>query len=430
MKKMWTLVLAAMLTLSACTGTNNGNGQGSEEDGNAKDGVTTVEIAVMHTSRFLEMAVKQFEQANPNIDIVLKEHMALPEVGSGAMMKAISQADVEKYVQSVTTSLLSGKGSDLILMNNLPEDKFIEKGLLIDLNKLMASDASFQKSSYYENIIGASEHNGGVYAMPFSYTIGVVYGNADLMSQFHIEVDDGAWTWEQMREISDQLKEQAGTEYQLFINLFSSSLLYEYIASNYSWLVQDGQANFDSERFRAIMKDIKSLYDEGVLKEDFTYDYDKALFRMGSLSGIGADSFNQTILQVPALEDEGRGSRFQPSLELGLNSQSTVQDEAWAFMKYLLSEEMQSSPELIGIPMHKGVVAEWLQQASESGDAHQKEQVDAVKMLLEEMGGRKSSDDKVASIAIEEFAAYMSGQKSAEAVSEIIQNRVMTYLNE
>ncbi|WP_285860080.1 MULTISPECIES: hypothetical protein [Paenibacillus] len=39
-------------------------------------------------------------------------------------------------------------------------------------------------------------------------------------------------------------------------------------------------------------------------------------------------------------------------------------------------------------------------------------------------------DLKISSFALEELRTYMSGQKSAEEVSSLIQNRVMTYLNE
>jgi multiple sugar transport system substrate-binding protein len=37
---------------------------------------------------------------------------------------------------------------------------------------------------------------------------------------------------------------------------------------------------------------------------------------------------------------------------------------------------------------------------------------------------------KVLMIAMEEFKSFMSGQKSAEEVSKLIQNRVKIYLNE
>lgn len=50
--------------------------------------------------------------------------------------------------------------------------------------------------------------------------------------------------------------------------------------------------------------------------------------------------------------------------------------------------------------------------------------------MLEEAGKTSLADAKILRIAMEEVQAFMSGQKPAEEVSKLIQNRVLTYLNE
>lgn len=50
--------------------------------------------------------------------------------------------------------------------------------------------------------------------------------------------------------------------------------------------------------------------------------------------------------------------------------------------------------------------------------------------LLAAAGGYRSSDDKLSAIVTEEAKSYIAGQKSAEEVAKLIQNRVTTYLNE
>ncbi|WP_282936165.1 hypothetical protein [Paenibacillus sp. RC67] len=59
-----------------------------------------------------------------------------------------------------------------------------------------------------------------------------------------------------------------------------------------------------------------------------------------------------------------------------------------------------------------------------------KKRIEEVQKLISEADVRRSSDMKVLMIAMEEFKSFMSGQKSAEEVSKLIQNRVKTYLNE
>lgn len=145
----------------------------------------------------------------------------------------------------------------------------------------------------------------------------------------------------------------------------------------------------------------------------------------------------------PTSKGQSSGIPYRSWFNLGLNSKSKVQQEAWAFMKFLLSEQIQQSPELSGFPVNKKMAEKRIDDAADKlaggqlehafdavEPAAAKEKAEEIKKLLEHTGVKLSLDFKVQSIAIEEFNAYMSGQKSAEEVSKLIQNRVTTYLNE
>lgn len=84
------------------------------------------------------------------------------------------------------------------------------------------------------------------------------------------------------------------------------------------------------------------------------------------------------LYQKPVADGTGAGTYFSTAYNVGIYSKSQVQADAWEFIRFLMSEEMQDTS---GIPE-------------------------------------------------EEAAAYFNGQKSAEEVSELIQNRVTTCLNE
>jgi len=112
----------------------------------------------------------------------------------------------------------------------------------------------------------------------------------------------------------------------------------------------------------------------------------------------------------------------------------------------LLSDEVQASPDLLGLPMNKGIANNKFNevlQKNENGTLETmiskemlpdgetvKKRVEAVEKLISETVFRRFSDLKVLMIAMEEFNSFMSGQKSSEEVSKLIQNRVTTYLNE
>ena len=50
--------------------------------------------------------------------------------------------------------------------------------------------------------------------------------------------------------------------------------------------------------------------------------------------------------------------------------------------------------------------------------------------VLEKVNTPKGADYEVTCIVLEESAAFFAGQKTAEEVSELIQNRVQVYVNE
>lgn len=440
-----------MVVLSACSSSSVGSGGSGSSDKDSGQGGRTIEIAVMAADPYLDEAVKQYKKLRPDIQIEIKQYLATPQTDGDGMSQsgeATTMADFEKYVQSISTQMMSGKGADIIAMNDLPQDKYVQKNMLVNLYNYMDKDSEFKKEQYYQNILESSQDGDGLYAMPFSFVLDAITGNKELLDKAKIEIGDQTWTWDDFKEISKKLKEQAGEDYVAFVNLFPVQLLADYIEANYDKLIDQGKANFDSDLFRDMMKQIKSLYDEGVLKAEFTYDYSKTLFNNANLldptmglSQILDPKLN--LFQRPTVNGESSGTSFKSYFTLGINSKSKVQDEAWNFIKFMLSEEMQSSPTLLSFPIHKGVVEKQVKDAEQQAvagtlplleqkfDAKTVEsKIQELKRLIDGASKKLSSDQKVVSIALEGFDSYMSGQKSAEDVSKLIQNRVNTYINE
>ncbi|GGG52126.1 ABC transporter substrate-binding protein [Paenibacillus radicis (ex Gao et al. 2016)] len=455
MKKVALLVmLSVVLLLSACSGNGGGGGSknldtGGEKPPQDKGGQKTVVISVMMKDRFLEAAARKFEEQHKDIHIEIKEYRAAQPAGEGSMsMEAISLADVEKYVQSVTTQVISGKGSDLMLMSELPQDKFVAKKLLVNLNDLMAGDSSFDRNTLYSNILKASQDGEGLYAMPLSFSLSLFQGNTELLKKANISVGDNeSWNWNQFKEIAQKLKQQGDSDKA--INLDPTGLLFDFVEDNYAQLAGQGQPNFDSDLFRNLITEIKSMFDEGLLSEGFSFDSSKAAFQMVDIySPEQALTMPQGMdyYEKPSASGQKDGAPFKPAYSLGINSKSDVQQEAWAFVKFLLSDEMQASPNLMGLPMNKGATSNKLKevlQKIETGTLETmipanmlpdgetvKKRIEAVEKQISKADYRRTSDMKVLMIAMEEFKSFMSGQKSAEEVSKLIQNRVKTYLNE
>jgi len=443
------VLLSIFLLISACSG-NGGNKSpqaGSPESGEPK----TVVVSVMNNNRFLETSVREFESKHKNIRIEIKEYNVSDSTGEGGMgMESISLGDVEKYVQTVTTQVISGKGADLILMSELPQDRFVAKKLLVDLNEMLSQDSSLDRNVLYANILKASQDGDGLYAMPLSFSLALFQGNAELLKKANISIGKNeGWSWGQFKEIAIKLKQQGSSE--TLITMDPISLLIDFLEDNYAELAGQAEPNFDSDLFRDMIKEIKSMYEEGLLMDGMLFGgtNSQSIFQMNEIYNperaltmpMGTEFY-----QKPNASGKKNGTPFKPIYSLGINSKSDVQREAWEFIKFLLSDDMQASPDLFGVPMNKAVADKKFNevvQKIEDGTLETmmpkemlpdgetaKKRMEEVEKLISETDFRRFSDMKVLTIAMEEFNSFMSGQKSAEDVSKLIQNRVKTYLNE
>jgi multiple sugar transport system substrate-binding protein len=461
MKKLSALwITAVFIFLTACSGgpeakNNNKNG------GDADSGVKTVVVAVAMSSRFLEQAVEKFEQQNKNIKIEIKEYMALPKPAGGERAAmAISQADIEKYVQSITTEALSGKGSDIISTSSLPVDQFVKKQVFMDLNQWMKQDESFDRNLYFSGVFDSMQQDGGLYSMPLEFMLtGTFSANEDLLKKAGISIDDSTWTWSQFKDISKQIQQKLGKEYSTGLYYAPSQLFWELFSDNYSELVKEGKPQFDSKLFKDILKQVKELSDEGTLIDmskqsnkavsmnpGADMDPAKQVFMPYSMIGSPTGAFMalkqptlSKYLNKPTVDGHSSGVIAQISDGYALNSKSVVQPEAWKFLKFLLSEEMQLSSEMMGYPVHKKAATLRLEKEratfeKENEGAASAEKMDAhVKMIqgmLDKAVVTSSGDIRLTMLIMKDFDSYMDGQKSLDEVSKLIQNRAITYLNE
>ncbi|MBW7473914.1 ABC transporter substrate-binding protein [Paenibacillus oenotherae] len=465
--KMGVLILLCA-ALTACWGGNSNNGvNGSTVPTGstpaASEGQTVVTMSILTRDRFLIEAEQKFEEMFPDIDIQINE-IVPADTSSGDKAVMIRGTDngpkpeeVEKYVSSVNTALMSGNASDIISVENLPVDKYAGKGLLADWSEVAGEDSSFNKSDYYENIFDGVSKGGGWYGIPTSFSLDVLLGDASLLQQH--DLDDRTWTWEQFVDLLAGMK----TEGKYGIAMLTPEMLLKYVAESvYGQLVkQDGNSIlFDAEAFQGYMENIKKLYDGGLATSEMMGPGNSNFSLMNMDSPMSAllipqmESKLQTMLRPPGIgQDEG--IPFKSSQVLGLNANSKVKDAAWSFVKFLLSEEMQTSMAMMNFPVNQAALNDKLadtKQILEGGGSKRggksakimlrgkdgeeihptvsDEDIKKVSDLMPSVGKYTNQDSKVLSMITEESAAYFSGNKSAEAVAQSAANRINTYLNE
>ncbi|MEK8126574.1 extracellular solute-binding protein [Paenibacillus filicis] len=404
-------------------------------------GKKTIVFATFYETDFLKEAIQKYEAKHPDIQIQMTyAHPA----GNDAQW----EADQEKFIKTMNTQMLTGKGPDLLELDQLPMDKYAGKKLLLNLSEKMEQDSSFHREQYFTNILDNTKLGGSVYGIPLRFYLYAMIGNEEGLEKSGVPFDDKSWTWQQFIQTAKALAKQGSHPYAFYGD--EILLLTDMVNESYDRYVDavNRKASFDSPAFVGLLKQIKAMIDGKLVNNHGRSD---TFFRMDTVSSIRSytlagtnltESYSKVKLyNKPKAEGQKPGGFFKTDTTLGINAKSAVHNETWEFLKFLLSDETEPGGFSVNKQAYKKQAEQMLQvgtvKADEEGPLKGKEfkvtptQVQELEAYLTDaIHPVEYRPSKVEQILTEEAAAFFKGQKSAEAVAKLVQNRVSTYLNE
>ncbi len=461
----------------------------------------------MSHKEFFEKAAKSFEEKHPGTNINVETFAEMPEIKTSedskiAVVTVSKEEDSQEradYIGKINTELMGGGGPDLLAMDILPFYKYADGGLLENLQNYMDADKDFAVQDYRSNIIEAMKYKGGQYLMPLDYRFDYIGYDSSLLrgddesrlkaiadrisynALFQIEKDsflqENSDSSEPVRMLgmpADQimLEELMRCDYNEYIDFenrkvslndgrFASLLesVKQYGADGYLRPVtsadqlgsDDSGVSFDmsalekmrSEKFFFKSKSHYSLKEE-VLRAERVADGFKSFGFGGGISS--GDERNDRVLGL--LSGNNGNKAFEYFNALGINSNSSNKALAWAFLKYLLSEEIQSDPQtmFIGLPVNNAAREELASKmiANNYGDeapseadkltTEQKNLInrygDTVESLSDTLNYWPIQDDTIKEMIRQETDRFFNGSSSSGEVAEALQKKIELYLNE
>lgn len=408
-----------------------------------KEDNTRITIAVSKPdNRFMETAAEKFQKSNPGIVVEIKAYTSMGETltqktESGATLAIGENTDPggEKYIKTINTELMSGVGPDIIDTIYVPCGKFADNGFLTDMSMIIQQDTSFDSSSYYENIMFANKYKGGLYSMPVGFWVDLLTGKYELPQKV---ISDGLTLDVFFKTAAEVLKAHGVKEtYVLFDN--AEDLFSRLLERNYKAFIKDDtkECDFTSGEFVKLIKQIKEASDKKLLYTsekhaasdkswENIYFYSFGRVEIYSLAAFKNPRENDFACAPPSLTGETAigASIFE---EYGINNNSKSKGAAWKFIKFLISEEMQTSPELFLFPINKNAMAEKIKRAKNTGTATE---LTADDPIFSKITVYADKDWKISKIVEEETKKYFDGQRTAEDTARIIQGRVDMMIKE
>ncbi|RED55272.1 ABC transporter substrate-binding protein [Cohnella lupini] len=491
MKKTSWISVCLLLFLSACSPSNSDQGDSkpsqestidetgsnsagpNSEESNGTEAPDESEPAKLVFSTYyltdqLKTAVTKYEQLHPNIEIELQSGTAS---GKDLNDMLLNQ---EKYITTTNTSLLAGKGPDLIEMDLFPAEKYMKRGLLVNLDDQMKQDSSFTKENYFSNILDYSKIDGGLYGAPLYFSLEGLFGDSEAISKTGVEFDDKNWTMDEFVKVMKQLKQTGDRDYAF--NGIPDDLLLSMAKENYSTLVtvSNKNSNFNQTEFANMMKQVRSLFVDGVVYDIYkekglptapgvagsggtymdSYFYEASISSPGDYLTNTSASYSNPFMgkkftkpklyTKPHPKNAESGSYFSTFGTVGITSSSPHKKEAWEFLKFLMTDEsMQSYTDNegrgFGLPINQTAYNKLVQQLEAAGTIQTANstsvKVDSASLaaLRDYILGAThhvNTQSKFNEIITKETKAFFAGQKSADNVAKLVQSKMNLYLNE
>lgn len=357
--------------------------------------------------------------------------------------------------------LLTGACPDIIDISGITSvKKYANKGVFADLTALIEKDSEYTMDSFMSGPLNAFTVDGKLYAMPLTCSLVTLYGSAKLLGE-----DTGYLSYEELAQAVAGL----GEDQMVMQYMTAQGMLSNLIGWNYDKFVDYTTAScaFDSPEFVSILKMAASLPAEYDWENDSMIYMDEIqMLQEGACllsNGFLSDSWSvknfyniytpeHGILNLGVPGNEAASGTLSVYYGLGISASSKNQDAAWEFIKTMLTDDAQASYYEIPVTvsafekhmaeaMEKPYYMEdgekvyyddytWIGETEYVLEPLTQEQVDDFKNMVNNAVYAGNFDEEIYNIINEESAAFFAGDKSAEEVASLIQNRAKIYLGE
>ncbi|MCL2808381.1 MAG: hypothetical protein FWD27_09595 [Coriobacteriia bacterium] len=420
----------------------------------------SVSVYTLHPHSLLNSAILKYQASNPGVRWTV-------EVG----IDGENAQTPEDAIKLLNVRLLAGEGPDLILLDGLPIDSYIDKRVLADLSSVFESGDDIQKS-FFPNIVNTYSQGGIIHALPTSFSFYAAQG-AKSFIDYASDVETLAAAL--VKEAEAGLFYGYENEYGNVDNYYNKYLdtvrvlycLYSPIFVNNNHLDSTALESYFLS-CKALQAAMGEATDSTSLEAASTSILYQALDTIdgSSQNGLGLVS---GVFDLSALLQQQRNSQvawlpilttatcYEPQTIIGINSNSLYTSEAEGFLRYLLSAEFQDTL-VTSLPVNRQSFKNVLCDAhTDEGDhAHDGEEkgllyemyfylddrsiyvyypedeseITACIDLMDTLSVPITEDAAVRSIVLEGLVNYLNGHTTLSQALSHVENRANLYLAE
>lgn len=393
----------------------------------------------------IRQAASMFQLKHPEMRVELIDGQA--ESGS---------ATVSDTIRTLNTELLAGNGADILVLDGLPVDSYVEKGVLENLKGLLEPMMS---SGELMSSVSApyTREDGSIYQIPSRMILYTVSGEQAAI--------DSLSTMESMRRYQSDPSHLPLRAKTIYENLTRQilSFYYEEIVDSQTGRPRPGKIKEMLETVKVLGEacGAKVSFDEsedggrgyvyniipgmdGLLNSEFDrLDREMSALSIDKIKGLYDTILPLAVQKKHGYRMESLNGAYEPVGTLGINQASPRKELAGEFLLFLLGAEVQSSDLSDGLPVNTQAVDAWIDMESQgsigvsgdddymlSGEWPSKEECQTLFDVAAQADKPVRTDRVLMEIIINETKGYFDGSLSLEQAAQNAQNKADLYFSE
>ncbi|MCM1325531.1 MAG: extracellular solute-binding protein [Bacteroidales bacterium] len=418
---------------------------------------TELVLGTLHAAPDLKAAVVAFNRQSDTCHITIKDYTDGEDAHA-----AQAYIPEEEALQNINIDIISADNCpDIFDLYHFNVEALAGNGVFENLEPYFEQSTVVKKEDFLENVVDNYTYNGILTAVPATVTLSTMMGRSDIVGE------KIGWTFEEMAEIIDKNPDIQPENFPSNQSILQICLKFGY-EDFIDW--ENDKADFDCEKFKNILKFAGRYPSPNEMNYDFSERSSKKM-REGELllSTAFISAFQDiqvqnyvyggvTFIGYPTA-DGSNGCDLFTTNACAIASKSKHKEEAWAFIEFLLSGEMNEWSEdsfpckkddlmkkitaveyrkdsngnislsIIGEPLLRYDTVSYDGVKYEYHAVTQEEAALCIQ-LLETAKFDTSNDSVISRIIYEEAEGFFKNQKTVDDVAAIIQNRVQLYLDE
>ncbi len=402
----------------------------------------TLSVYGLYENQTVTQAIYTFQNIHPEVKV--DYHTAAGD----------EETPASDTIRTLNAELLNGSGADILILDGLPVDSYMEKGILTDLSDL--ADRLSEKGVLMNIVGNTARLDGKTYAVPARVSLPIIFGDDTKVNAcqnpeaFHAYLEQNPGE----RLFGTTTHELAG---MTLFHTFYKELMNE-------------KGGLDEKKLSQFLNDWMKLCEvqntRGI-EEEFGSDIWSQMHTRFS-SGLGLKNDPVMIEEIGGLissmvpyvlaREDGRTPEslkqfYIPQVIAGINASSGQQELAEEFIECLFDESVQKGDNSDGFPVLGSALsyqAEYVETSEalnisvssgatdpETGEDvlieaayPSKDEVNQLIQIIEGLNVPFASDSMVSDTVLMEMENCYSGKQTAEETAKAICQKIDTYLAE